>query len=76
MKKLLAALFVLALIVTSAEAARPIRFTMSLGDNEQSNYYKGAMAIVEAVKEAVGHGHSGRLGHCDMCKFSSCELHS
>ena len=26
---------------------------MSLGDNEQSNYYKGAMAIVEAVKEAT-----------------------
>lgn len=53
MKKLLAVLFVLTLVVTSAEAARPIRFTMSLGDNEQSNYYKGAMAIVEAVKEAT-----------------------
>lgn len=53
MKKLLIALLVLTLSVTSAYAARPIRFTMSLGDNEQSNYYKGAMAIVEAVKEAT-----------------------
>ena len=53
MKKLLIALLVLTLAVTSSEAARPIRFTMSLGDNEQSNYYKGAMAIVEAVKEAT-----------------------
>ncbi|MBQ3395296.1 MAG: TRAP transporter substrate-binding protein [Synergistaceae bacterium] len=53
MKKVLAAFLFLVLSVTSAYAARPIRFTMSLGDNEQSNYYKGAMAIVEAVKEAT-----------------------
>ena len=54
MKKLFALALLLALVVSSAEAAsRPIRFTMSLGDNEQSNYYKGAQAIVEAVKEAT-----------------------
>lgn len=31
----------------------PIKFTMSLVDNEQSNYYKGAQAIAEEVEKAT-----------------------
>lgn len=53
MKKFLTALLFLALAVTTSEAARPIRLTMSLGDNEQSNYYKGAQAIVKEVSDAT-----------------------
>lgn len=34
-------------------AADAITFTMSMVDNEQSNYYKGAQAIADSVKEAT-----------------------
>lgn len=53
MKKLLLSLLLVVLVSSSSEAARPIRFTFAMADNEQSNYYKGAQAIAEAVKEAT-----------------------
>lgn len=34
-------------------STEPIKFTMSLVDNEQSNYYKGAQAVAEEVKKAT-----------------------
>ncbi len=37
----------------SDAGADSITLTMSLQDNEQSNYYKGALAIADAVKEAT-----------------------
>lgn len=37
----------------AAVSSDSITLTMSLGDNEQSNYYKGAQAIAENVKEAT-----------------------
>ena len=53
MKKVLLSVLLVVMLVSCADAARPIRLTMSLGDNEQSNYYKGAQAIVKAVNEAT-----------------------
>lgn len=38
---------------TAASSGESIKLTMSLVDNEQSNYYKGAQAIAESVKEAT-----------------------
>ena len=52
-KKFLSVVLLLVLFVSAAEAARPIRLTFALADNEQSNYYKGAQAIVKAVNEAT-----------------------
>lgn len=53
MKKLLTALLLCVLLVSCAEAARPITFTFAMVDNEQSNYYKGAQAIAQAVNDAT-----------------------
>ncbi len=38
----------------SGKSGDSIKFTMSMVDNEQSNYYKGAQAIASAVSEKTG----------------------
>jgi tripartite ATP-independent transporter DctP family solute receptor len=37
----------------NSASSESITFTMSLGDNEQSNYYKGAMAIADSVNKST-----------------------
>ena len=53
MKKFLSVALLLLMVASVAEAARPIRLTFALADNEQSNYYKGTQAIAKAVTDAT-----------------------
>lgn len=52
---ILAAMFLLTACGSSggASSSDSLTFTMALADNTSSNYYKGAMAIADAVKEAT-----------------------